>query len=94
MTEMDKLEDYLNAKDFNYIRKPLYDGEQIIVYNNKGVQLWDAVCHSGSYGHERGLLEIMGDITKKRLCDNIILNDVEGYITAENIIERLEGVKC
>lgn len=94
MTEMDKLEDYLEANGFNYTREPLYDGEQIIVYDNKGVQLWDAICHSGSCGHAQGLLEIMGDITKKRLCDNIIIDDVEGYLTAEDIIERLEETKC
>lgn len=89
MKEMDKLEDYLDVKGYNYKRKPLYDGEQIIVYDNRGVRRWDAVCHSGSYGGKRGLLEIMGDIVL-----DVVEDDVEGYLTAQDIIERLEGAKC
>lgn len=89
MTEMDKLRDYLKANGFNYFRKPLYDGVQIIVYDNKGVRRWDAVCHSGSYGGKRGLLEVMGKEIVRNEYDS-----VEGYLTAEDIIERLEGVKC
>ena len=53
----------------------------------EGVQIscdgWDAVCHSGSYGHEKGLLEIMGTIVQA------VEDDVEGWLTAEEILQRL-----
>ena len=52
-----------------------------------GVQIrcneWDAICHSGSYGHEQGLLEVMGTIVR---ADD---DDVEGWLTAEEILQRL-----
>lgn len=52
---------------------------QITVYKN-GKYLWDAICGYGTYGHEEGLLEIAGSITK---------DDVEGFLTADDIINRL-----
>jgi hypothetical protein len=41
----------------------------------------DAVCHSGSYGHEEGLLEIMG------LTHND--DSVEGWLTSEEVFDRI-----
>lgn len=41
-----------------------------------------AICHCGSYGHEQGLLEIMGLTTDP--------DDVEGYLTAETVFERIQ----
>lgn len=43
---------------------------------------WDAVCNDMSYGHEQGLLEVMGSISNRP-------NDVEGWLTAEDILARL-----
>ena len=77
LTEMDKLEKGLIQKGLEYIRRPLDDGEQIICGN------WDAFCYGHSYGHEDGLLEIMGDIVE---CG---YDRVEGYLTAEEILERI-----
>lgn len=77
LTEMDKLEKGLIQKGLEYTRKPLYDGAQIICGN------WDAFCHRYSYGHEDGLLEIMGDIVR---CG---YDCVEGCMTAEEILERI-----
>ena len=77
LTEMDKLEKGLIQKGLEYTRKPLYDGAQIICGN------WDAVCHRYSYGHEDGLLEIMGDIVR---CG---YDSVEGCMTADEILERI-----
>lgn len=51
---------------------------QIIVYDDKNTRLWDAICHHGSYGYEKGLLEIYGCI-----CD-----DVVGYLTADDVINK------
>lgn len=86
--EMDKLEKYLKDDGYIYERNSQYDGEQIIVYDNRGRRQWDAVYHFFSYGHEDGLLEIMGTIVKDKD------DDVEGYLTADDIISRLEETKC
>jgi hypothetical protein len=88
MKEMDKLEKYLKDNGYLYERNAEYDGEQIIVYDKRGRRQWDAVCHCYSYGHKDGLLEIMGTIVKDKEME------VEGYLTAQDIIERLEKTKC
>lgn len=41
----------------------------------------DAICHSGSYGHEEGLLEIMG-LTRND-------DSVEGWLTSEEVFDRI-----
>lgn len=43
---------------------------------------WDAICHNSSYGHERGLIEVM-DLPQ---CDN----DVIGYLTAEEVLAMVD----
>jgi hypothetical protein len=47
------------------------------------IRVSDAVCHSGSYGHERGLLEIMGLVNEEEVGD-----EVEGWLTAVQVFER------
>ena len=49
-----------------------------------GERVCDAVCHWGSYGHEKGLIETMG----WPLCESDY-DDVEGYLTADTVYERL-----
>lgn len=49
----------------------------------EGRKAWDAVWNTGSYGREKGLLEIMGDIVETG-------DTVEGWLTAHEIIERIE----
>lgn len=66
-----------NGIAFDYGR--LYDGYQI-----KG-DGWDAVIHSGSYGHADGLLEIMGNIVRDTE------DDVEGWLTPLEVLERVKG---
>ena len=44
---------------------------------------WDAICHNGSYGHERGLIEVMG----LPQCGN----DVIGYLTAAEVLAMVDG---
>ena len=105
LTEMDKLETYLKEHEIAYDRideedtypkkeriylkiemkkhgfeyKP-FDRHQIIVYDKEGRRSWDVICQRGSFGAERGLLEGMGDI----------FNEAEGYLTADEIIKRIE----
>lgn len=94
MTELDKLEEYLIRKEIKYQRfdqeESRYgrDIHQIVVYDDHGRRSWDAICHKGSYGEECGLLEVMGG---KVVRVDSKVDDVEGYLKAEQIIERLEN---
>lgn len=82
-TEMDKVEKYLKQRWFNYDRHSLYDGQQISVYDENGNYIWDVILHSGSYGMEDDLLEAMGR-------DLIGHDDVEGYLTAVDVINYID----
>lgn len=99
LTELDELEKYLKEHGYEYDRTdddgkimpspfgPIlltYEHHQIIVYEN-GERSWDVILNSGSYGAEKGLLEAMG-ARVVRSGDS-----VEGYLTADEIIERLEA---
>lgn len=97
ITEMDKLVNYLYKNvagdDRKVITQSCMGGQQVVVTDKDGRWLWDAVCHEYSYGGNRGLLEVMEQTGKnyvltdeERECD-----DVLGYLTAEDIIERLES---
>lgn len=67
------------------------------VFDDKPVGMevvWDAVCFFGTEGYDEGLLEIM--------CSDLSLVDkyrrsaqlpIEGYLTADDIIKRLEGYR-
>ena len=55
---------------------------QICVPNLQYI-LWDVICQEGSYGYRDGLLEAFGDIVE-------VDDAVEGYLTAQDIIERIE----
>lgn len=89
MNELNKLGKYLKEHGYEYERIDKendpwgYDRHQIIVYKN-GEKQWDAICHRGSYGYDEGLLEIMGNIVEN--TDDT----VEGWLTADDIIKRLE----
>lgn len=103
-SELDKLENYLKEHGYIYtrtdIRKPdptipeeiLYERHRIDVFENETYKeikspKWDVICQNGSYGYEEGLLEIRGyPIQNPRWHD-----DVEGYLTAQQIIDMLEG---
>ena len=75
--EADKLVKGLIKNEVEFDYHKCWDGVQIRCNE------WDAVCHSGSYGHERGLLEIMGTIVRA------VDDEVEGWLTAEEILQRL-----
>ena len=95
MSEMDKLEKYLILKGYRYKRFEETNiseimGEdigrkQIVVYKN-GKRSWDAICHWGSYGYEKGLLEIMGSIVDEEKDGDSVV----GWLTAQDVINRLE----
>lgn len=80
--EMAKLAEGLALKGISFQFKPLFDGFQIIVNDGE----WDAICHSGSYGGYKGFLEVMGDCI---ILPEELKGDVEGWLTAEEILNRL-----
>ena len=60
------------------------DTPQVIFYDWEGHRIGDAVCHTGSYGHEMGLLEIMGlDIDEEEVGDEVL-----GYLNAEEVVDH------
>lgn len=92
MSELDKLENYLKERNITYNRvdriSEYSEMHQIIVYE-KGKRVWDAVCYPGTYGYNKGLLEVMGGpVVKPSDGDSVC-----GYLTAEDVIERYEEYK-
>ena len=85
--EMSKLAVILVTLGIEFTYKRLFDGCQIIVKN--GDYDWDAICHSGSYGHETGLLEIMGNIVDLNKTGG---DTVEGFLTANDILKKLTKI--
>ena len=96
MSELDILTQYLKDHNIPFERYDCSkedfeaDGEytfyidrhQICVPNQQYI-LWDVICQEGSYGYRDGLLEAFGDIVE-------VDDAVEGYLTAQDIIERIE----
>lgn len=66
-------------------------GAQVIVYDNEGNRLWDAVINKGSYGSEKGLLEVMGSAIVKKVSKmgNDDDDEVLGWLTADEILEKI-----
>lgn len=81
-TEMNILGEWLVNKGIYFNRHPQYRGEMIKVPDWD----WDVICHEWSYGGSDGLLESMGAIVDEKKVGDI----VEGYLTAEDVIERFE----
>ena len=77
-TEMMKLAFGLYDRGIEFKAKSFFDGIQFII----GDWDWDAICHSGSFGHENGLIEVMG----LPQCQD----DVIGYLTAEEVLKMVD----
>jgi hypothetical protein len=75
--EVLKLASLLQARGFRFSVNDIWDGAQVILYDSRNKRVADAVCHSHSYGHEDGLLEIAGLGTE---------DDVLGWLTAEDVL--------
>jgi hypothetical protein len=82
--EMSKLAVILVTLGIEFTYKRLFDGCQIVVKDK--CYDWDAICHSGSYGHETGLLEVMGNIVDLNKTGG---DTVEGFLTANDILEKI-----
>lgn len=79
--EIIKLSKMLDKEKIPHEDMQIFDGLQVN-YPNKENCVCDAICHSYSYGHEQGLLEIMG-LTEDD-------DDVEGYLTAKEVFKRIK----
>ncbi len=79
--EMMKLAFGLRDRGIGFSVKSFFDGIQIVV----GDFDWDAICHCGSYGHEDGLIEVMG----LPQCQD----DVIGYLTAEDVLKMVDELR-
>ena len=97
-TEMDKLIAYLYKKYEADENKDVFvrsccGGQQVFVTDKDGNWLWDGVCHQYSYGGERGLIEVMEHTENHYVLteEEREWDDVLGYLTAEDIIKRLES---
>ena len=93
MNELDKLEEYLKKNNIPYTRvDEAHTGNecmmrhQILVPESYPKAEWDAICHKGSYGYEDGLLEIMGNLVDEKKDGDTVV----GYLTAEDVIKRIE----
>lgn len=99
-SELDKLETLLTERGIKYERKDqetTYDAfgylesldrHQICVPEYGKKCQWDAICQKGSYGYEKGLLEIYGC-----LVDEIMDGDsVVGWLTAQDVIDRVDAL--
>lgn len=102
LTQLNKVEQYLKDKNIPYEREDKEDklvsverdDKHYVVYEQmefhqicvpgRERREWDVICHRGSYGAEQGLLEIMGTIV--RPCRD----SVEGWLTADDVIARIE----
>lgn len=81
--ELKKLAMGLIDKGIAFKFHELYNGGQIVT------DTWDAVCHDFSYGHERGELEVY--VTDINSLGDLGDCDVKGYLTARDILDRLEA---
>ena len=57
-----------------------------IEYPNSAYKVCSVIEHDGSYGRRQDLLAIMGLLTKKEKKEDVVL----GYLTAENVFQRIE----
>lgn len=79
--EMGKLEWLLQEAKIPYRIEYIWGMPSVRYYGHGEELICDAVCHSGSYGHEIGLLEIMG-LTRND-------DSVEGWLTSEEAFDRI-----
>ena len=84
MTEMQKLDAALTEMGIKHTYDHDYMGGEQIVVTENGKYRWDAICTTGSYGWNKGLLEVIG----KSLLGH---GDVMGYRTADDVLKMLNG---
>ena len=89
MTQMEKLENMLNISNIPFEITEHWSHTEQIWYPSRENPICDVICFGGanlggSYGHEKGLLEIMGLVDEEKTGDS-----VEGWLTAEEVFDRI-----
>ena len=79
------LDKMLTSSGIPHTLKRFFDGWQVC-YPAEDDRVMDAIEHSGSYGNEKDLLEIMGLLTPEEQKHGSVL----GYLTAQKVFERIE----
>ena len=84
LTEFNKLEELLRKNEIPFEREDeigFMDFHQLRSIEMIGEKyVWDVICHFGSYGHEKGLLEIWGEN----------MDEPEGFLSAEECLEKIK----
>ena len=80
-TQVDELITMLEKTDIPFTVTSSHGRPQVWYPDDKH-PVCDAICHWGSYGHQTGLIEIMG------LTHND--DSVEGYLTADEVFARIK----
>ena len=83
-TEMNKLGYMLACTLIPYEMTKLYNGYHI-EYPNHDNCICSVVCHDFSYGHQDGLLEIMGLLTE----EEAEFDSVKGWLDADEVFKRI-----
>lgn len=85
--EIFRLKEMLEKAEIPFSFNDVFDGYQII-YPDTEIQecVMDAIERKGSYGSQNDKIEIMGLLTEEESQDD----DVVGWLTAENVFERIE----
>lgn len=84
--EFDKLEHLLVDAGIPYEKQRNFGGKQIAYPRFGDDRVCSVILHKGSYGREKGLLEIMGLLTDEEYeCDS-----VAGYLTADDVFNRIK----
>ena len=83
MTEMKKLINLLEKSNIPFETRDCHGTIQVC-YPSIKTMICDAICHDYSYGHEEGLLEIMGLVDEDTVGDT-----VEGWLTAKEVYGRI-----
>ena len=82
--EIFRLKAMLENAGIQYVFRPCFDGYQICYPSSKD-RICSVIEHDYSYGNEKDRLEIMGLLTvEEKECDEVV-----GYLTAENVFERI-----
>ena len=83
--EIHKLRQLVEEAGWEHSFERFLGGYALILFN-RDTQVGDAVLHGGSYGHDDGLLEIVGKGVRSAF------DDVEGYLSADEVMERWRSV--
>lgn len=85
--EIHVLNKMLEEAEIPHTMKPFMDGFQICYpIESPTDRVMDAIEHSGSYGNESDLLEIMGLLTPEEQEHDSVL----GYLSAKDVFKRIE----